>query len=263
MTVSGYDGYWPLVPLDDGGIIFRHTSDVYHLDVDLNFINNIYTSVTSFQSSYLIYQGDVFIIHNSGYIARVNIQTGNFVTDYQLTGVTNIARCIVLQDLLWICSDHDLDEIFSYHLETHAKEVLVNTGCNDANDFVICKDCSPNSRYIVVCRGENKVATYNETWTETASVGDWAGGYGSGPQQFRDCKEMALSSNKTVFVTDQQNNRIQEFTTDLQFVRTLLSAADGINSVWAMRYTRPYVFAVFYNATANDNTLVRYQIYTS
>ena len=260
---SGISALWPFAPLPDGGILVCNGNDIIHLDADNNNVGTIFTKSTSWISGLTLIENDVLVLHANGVIVRVNILSGTVVSNHNVAGSLQLRKCSILDSTMILCVDWELNEVLTFDLGTDTKQVVVNSGCLEPKEVHRCTDCGPNTINIVSCAGDNKIVLYDEAWSVIKAFGGWSPGYGTGTTEFKNVNEFILSPDKTLFVSDQYNFRIQELTSDLQYVRTLLDSTDGVLEVWAVSFSYPYLWLIFDENPGPVRHLKKYQIYNN
>ena len=248
---SLFTGMWPFAVLPDGGVIFstQMGNDRYVYWVSNDGMSNNILYLLSFPIANILIKGeDMLLIKGDGNIHQVNMGTGNLVDTYVIPSIGTYRNGIMLYDMLMLGVDKVNGEVFTFDLGTNTKEIKVS-GMTQPFDVAFHNDsCNGRAYYAVTDKSDNIVNVYDGNWSLVTSFG----GFGTAPGQFRAVQDIALSTNNTLLIMDTNNDRVQEFSIEGEFVREI--AGSG----WALEFNFPHFYRLYTDTRQNIRS---YQIY--
>ena len=203
----------------------------------------------------LLLGSNLYVTHSNGTIIEIHPHTGDLLNVYNIPDVDYIRNYgslwsdpanIPNTDIL-LLPDVNKNEVFSYNLTSEHKQVHLTGLFNPSS---VSYSFYNNSTHYIVCQyGRHTISVYSSSWDLVSSFG----GRGSSDGDLYYPVAAIMSSNDTILVSDNYNDRISVFTTDGVFLYHLLTQSDGIYHPRALSYYKPYLWVV------NSSKLYRYR----
>ena len=193
----------------------------------------------------LLLGNNLYVVHKNGTIAEIQPHTEELFNVYQIPNVDLIFQYGSLSsdppnipnpDIL-LLPDYLKGEIFSYNLTSRVKQVHV-TGLL----YPTCVSyifSGGSTHYIVTDRNRHMINIYNSSWGLESAFG----GYGSEDGMLDKPWAAIMSSNNSILVSEQRNNRVSVFTRKGEFLHHL---PIEMSSPSTLSYYAPYLWIGHY-----------------
>ena len=223
----------------------NETRQVLRLDSQGKIKHNIYSCVQCSYIEGLLVLGDyLHIIHHNGRVIKTRVSDGRVMNVTNIPDVHGVIHSGSLyskpdkipdKETLLLC-DSSKGEVFTFKPSTGQKKVHI-TGLNEPRS--VSYFFYNNTIFYIVCEEyQHRINIYNNTWDLMRTIGR----RGSNDGELNYPVSAIVSDENTIFISDQYNNRISEFSFNGTFLHHLLDRSDGSASPYSMSFYRPHLW---------------------